>query len=161
MTFEEYWKVYLDHNDFTHDVIRTIAKEKHRKTWNAGADVWMQAHDAIYGENKQLKADLKEVEKIVEEHKELVRQQEEITDMCIVSWVSTIGTLKEKVQRLIQNEISIALDPCVSLEAKALTQLGRIKAMRECAEIVNSCAIKRHSARTACKIIRENIAKQV
>ena len=69
---------------------------------------------------------------------EWVRQQEEITDMCIVSWVSTMGTLKEKVMRLIQWEISVALDPAVSGDAQALIRLGKLEAAREMLEMMEA-----------------------
>ena len=61
-----------------------------------------------------------------------IKQQEEITDMCIVAWVSTMGTLKEKVQRLIENEVAIALDPAVSSDARKLQEVTA----KRCAEII-------------------------
>lgn len=66
---------------------------------------------------------------MMNEHHELVRQQEEVTDMCIVSWVSTMGTLKEKVIRLIQWETAVALDPAVSCDAQRLINQGRKEAL--------------------------------
>jgi len=60
------------------------------------------------------------------------RQNAEITDMCVVCWVSTQGTLKEKVQRLIKFEVAIALDPAVSSSAQALITLSRMEAAQEC-----------------------------
>ena len=63
----------------------------------------------------------------------LSKEQEEIIDMCIVSWISTEGTLKEKVCRLIDCEVSIALDPAVSSAAQALIERGKKEANIEMA----------------------------
>lgn len=83
-------------------------------------------------------------------------------DDALVCWeMTTTGNAKVDLNNLICMEQQVCLDPAVSLDARTLIRLGRLEALRECAEIVNSCAVKRHSARTACDIIRQTLAKEI
>lgn len=81
---------------------------------------------------------------------------------ALVCWEITItGNAKVDLNNLLCMEQQVCLDPAVSLDARTLIRLGRLEALRECAETVNLCAVKRHSARTACDIIRQTLAKEI
>ena len=86
------------------------------------------------------------IRSLMAENKELVRQHEEITDLCIVAWVSTMGTLKEKVLRLIEYEVSVALDPRVSESAQELA----VNAKKEVIDRVRRLGLFRGSCPPDC-----------
>lgn len=100
---------------------------------------WPREHDYNEGAFYAIKAAYAAGKEAAE--KDFIKQQEEITDMCIVSWVSTLGTLKEKVMRLIDCEVVIALDPAVSSDAQALVDKGFNAGLERAAEICKNVEI--------------------
>lgn len=90
--------------------------------------------------------------------KDFIKQQEDITDMCITSWVSTMGTLKEKVERLIKWKVKVALDPAVSSDARALINKGMERAATIADHHGNQCiGFVGDRAYTIAEAIREEI----